>query len=101
MGSPEGRPAGKPLASWGDLLFLLGLLLTIGFLVWEAILWPSGEGTPSCKVCILADDGGFAVGLIILVTGIALSLIAIARKRRSKSARDQSQDRSNAVENQG
>ena len=101
MGNPEGKQAGKPLAVWGDRLFLIGLILMIVFLVWEAILWPSGGGTPSCKECVLAGNAGFAVGVIIIVTSIALSLIAIARKRRSKSARDQSQDRSNAVENHG
>lgn len=64
-----------------DLLFLIGLSLSIGFLVWEAVLWPHGGGSPSCKNCIIADDAGFIMGLLILVVGIVLSLIA--RRKRS------------------
>lgn len=81
-----------------DILFLVGLSLTIAFLIWEATLWPSGGGTPSCKSCVLVDDAGFAGGLSVLVVGVALSFIA--RRRRTRQEEDRTQARREAVENQ-
>jgi hypothetical protein len=76
------------LASNGDRIFVVGLALTVVFLTWEAILWPSGGGKPTCYDCAILDDGGFVVGLAVLIVGIAVSLLARKRTQTQYAEED-------------